>query len=96
VSVMSIWEVSMLEDRGRITLDRPCWEWVEYASATPGQRLVPISPRIAFEASRLPGLIHGDPADRIIAATARDLGARLLTRDDKLLQYAAQGHIQLV
>ena len=92
---MSIWELSMLEERGRLRLDRPCWEWVEFATTTNGQQLVPITPRIAFEASRLPGSIHGDPADRIIA-TARNLGARLLTRDRNLLEYAAQGHLQLI
>ena len=86
----------MLEERGRLLLDRPCWEWVEYATSADGQQLIPITPRIAFEASRLPGSIHGDPADRIIAATARDLGARLLTRDGKLLEYAAQGHVRLL
>ncbi|MFZ5739720.1 MAG: PIN domain-containing protein [Pseudomonadota bacterium] len=47
---------------------------------------------VAF--SFLPGFPHRDPADRIIAATAREYGYRLITRDRSLLAYAREGHIQ--
>jgi PIN domain nuclease of toxin-antitoxin system len=40
-----------------------------------------------------PGELRGDPADRIIAATARHLGARLVTADEKLLAHGAAGFI---
>jgi PIN domain nuclease of toxin-antitoxin system len=96
VSIISIWEVCMLEERGRIRFDRPCWAWIETALAIRGQQPIPMAPRVAYESTRLPGSLHGDPADRIIVATARSHGARLLTRDQKLLEYAAKGHIQLV
>jgi len=96
VSVISIWEVSMLEAKERIVFDRPCWDWLQDAIDTPGQQVIPLDPWVAFESSRLPGAMHGDPADRMIVATARAIGAALLTRDRKLLDYGAQGHLRLL
>ena len=84
----------MLESRGRVQLSAPADEWVQAALATPGLSVAPLTPEIALDSSRLPGNLHNDPADRIIAATARRLGARLLTRDERLLDYAAQGYLQ--
>ena len=96
VSVISIWEVGMLEAKGRMRLFMPAEQWVREALETPGLKLVPLTPEIALASSRLPGNLHGDPADRIIAATARDRGARLLTRDDALIAYGRQRYIDLV
>jgi PIN domain nuclease of toxin-antitoxin system len=94
VSVISIWELGLLESRGRVQLNAPCEEWVRNALATPGLSVAPLTPEIALDSTRLPGRFHADPADRFIAATARRLGARLLTRDERLLDYAAQGYLQ--
>jgi PIN domain nuclease of toxin-antitoxin system len=96
VSAISAWEVAMLEARGRIRFDIPCEEWVEQAFGLPGLSLMPLTPSICIRSARLPGTFHGDTADRIIAATARELGALLLTRDGPLLQYAALGHLRAV
>ncbi|WP_203434333.1 hypothetical protein [Nitrosococcus halophilus] len=63
------------------------------ALAAPELGLATLEPDILIDSSRLPGAFHGDPADRIIAATARDLGACLLTRDGKILEYAARGFL---
>ncbi len=86
LSVMSVWELGMLEFKGRIRLDIPCEQWVKEALAMPGLTLVPLTPEIAIESTRLPGNLRADPADRIIVATARRMRARLLTRDEKLLR----------
>ncbi len=94
VSVISAWEVGMLEARGRLRFDIPCEEWVEHAFGLPGLSLMPLTPSICVRSSRLPGDFHGDPADRLIVATARELGAVLLTRDELILQYAALGHLR--
>jgi PIN domain nuclease of toxin-antitoxin system len=94
VSAISAWEVGMLEARGRLRFDIPCEEWVERAVGLPGLSLMPLTPSICVRSSRLPGVFHGDPADRLIVATARELGALLLTRDEPILQYAAQGHLR--
>ncbi len=95
LSVMSVWEVAMLESKGRIQLYKDCAQWVEEALSMPGLRLAPISPGIAVESTRLPGSFHGDPADRIIVATARTMGARLLTSDKNIRTYGRQHHVLL-
>ena len=87
VSAISVWEVAMLEAKGRIRLSKDCLAWVQEALSAPGTSLVPLTPEIAVESSRLPGEFHGDPADRILVATARLLGATLLTRDERILAY---------
>lgn len=93
VSVISIWEVGMLESRGRISLPYSCLTWVHRALGAPGIALAPLTPEIAVESSRLPGEFHGDPADRIILATARILGATLVTQDSAILNYSKRQHI---
>jgi PIN domain nuclease of toxin-antitoxin system len=92
VSVISVWEVGMLEAKGRIELKMSCSEWINQALATPGLSLYPLTAEIAIESSRLPGRFHGDPADRLLVATARMTGARLLTKDERLLEYGRQRH----
>jgi PIN domain nuclease of toxin-antitoxin system len=93
VSAISVWEVAMLEAKGRITLSRPLQEWVRAALRAPGISLLEISPEIAIESTRLPGTAHGDPADRILIASARAVGGRLATCDGRLIGYAEQGHL---
>ena len=50
----------------------------------------------ALASSRLPQPFHGDPADRIIVATARTMGARLVTRDSKIREYARKRHLSIL
>ena len=94
VSAISACEVGMLEGWGRLRFVVPCEEWLDQAFGLPGLSLMPLTPSICVRSSRLPGVFHGDPADRLNVATARELGAVLLTRDDLILQYAAQGHLR--
>ncbi len=94
VSAISPWEVAMLVAKGRLVLDRDVGEWVQAALSLPGIRLEPVSPEVAVASTRLPGTIHPDPADRMIAATARHLGSTLITADQLLLDYANEGHIR--
>ena len=63
-------------------------------SATPGVSLVPLEPEIAVESTRLQFAMHADPADRMLVATARQLGATLVTADRALLGVAAKGHFR--
>ncbi len=49
--------------------------------------IVPVTTGIARAAAGLPGGLHEDPADRMIVATARELGATLMTKDARLLDY---------
>jgi len=95
ISVISVWEIALLEAKGRVRINMDCLEWVREALKTPGLSLVPLTPEIAVDSTRLPGEVHGDPADRILLATARNLGARLLTRDQALLEYGRSGHAKV-
>jgi PIN domain nuclease of toxin-antitoxin system len=96
ISAMSIWEVAMLESKGKLDLHSPVDAWIRNALATPGLSVAPLTPEIAIESCNLPPPFHGDPADRIIVATARRMGARLLTRDDKIIEYGRKRHITLL
>ena len=93
VSAISFWEVAMLAERGRIGLTRTVPAWRQEVLAAPGLVEVPVTGDIGVEAVVLPGSLHGDPADRLLVATARRLGLRLGTRDARLLDYGRQGHV---
>jgi PIN domain nuclease of toxin-antitoxin system len=93
VSVMSAWEIAMLESKARVAFDIPCLDWIQQALAPP-LRLAPITPEVAVESTRLPEPFHRDPVDRLLTATARIGGLTLMTRDQRILDYAAQGHVR--
>jgi PIN domain nuclease of toxin-antitoxin system len=96
VSTISIWEVGILEAKSRIKLPISCEEWVDQALDAPGIALASISPAIALASSRLPGHFHGDPADRILVATARSLQADLLTRDRQIIAYGQADYVSIL
>ena len=96
VSAISVWELAMLDAKHRITLSIDCSTWVERALTAPGIELVAISPTIAVQSTRLPGTLSGDPADAMLVATARAYGARLVTRDRRLIHYASGGHLAVL
>jgi PIN domain nuclease of toxin-antitoxin system len=60
----------------------------------PGVQAQQLTPDILIESSLLPGQLHGDPADRIIIATARALDLTVVTRDRHILDYADKGHVR--
>ncbi len=82
---ISLWEIATLAQLGRIRLTMPLREWLDNAIEPPWVELQAISPAVATEVAALPDSFHRDPADRIIVATARVLGARLLTRDESII-----------
>lgn len=88
VAAISCWEVAMLASRGRITLDRDPVAWMEDALAAERLELLPLTPAVAA-ASAVLADFHGDPADRLIVATALTHGATLLTRDERIRQSGA-------
>jgi PIN domain nuclease of toxin-antitoxin system len=96
VSVISVWEISLLESRGRVILNQPCLAWVRMAFTLSGAQAAPLTPEIAIESNNLPGVFHGDPADRIITATARLEGMTLVTRDREILGYAKNGYVDVL
>jgi PIN domain nuclease of toxin-antitoxin system len=94
VSVISIWELAKLEKRGRVALPRNVRTWVEEALGQSGVSIASLTPEIAIESVHLPGKLHGDPADRMLVATARVMSATLLTKDERLIQYSRQRHVR--
>lgn len=94
VSPMSAWEVGLLNSRGRLVMSMSPQAWFDALLAVPGVELAELSARVLIASSFLPGTPPRDPVDRIIAATAREGGYQLVTRDHILLDYAEMGHIQ--
>jgi PIN domain nuclease of toxin-antitoxin system len=94
VSPITAWEVGLLAARGRIKLPATPQLWFRRLINLPGMKLADMSPDVLIASSFLPGTLPGDPADRILAATAREYGYMLITRDRPLLDYAEQGHIR--
>lgn len=100
ISPVSAWEIGILANpRG----NRPALRflpdpkaWFSKVMAAPGIRKAAMTPDIAVDASYLPGDLHGDPADRLLIATARHLRIPLVTRDTKIIEYAKQGFMQVV
>lgn len=87
VSSISVWEVALLVQRGRLQLSMAVSEWIRKSEALSLLRFVPVDNRIALRSVQLPPPLHADPADRIIIATAVQMGALLVTKDDKLRAY---------
>ncbi len=96
ISAISAWEIGMLASRGRVQLLIRPERWFANLFDVPGVKLADLSPDILIASSFLPGKPPKDPTDRIIAATARDLGATLVTRDRALLGYGKQGHVAVL
>ncbi|MES1943120.1 protein PilT [Salinisphaera sp. PC39] len=91
LSSISVWEVAMLVDKGRLELTMDVEDWVAHSEAVPWIECVPVTNHLALRSVRLPDGLHPDPADRLIVATARYLGVPLVTRDRKLQDYP---HVQ--
>ncbi len=92
VSAITPWEIALLVSKNRLKLGADVMDWIRDALAKPGVKLVPLEPEIAVASTRLPFEMHADPADRILVATARRLGATLVTADGALLEIARNGH----
>ena len=84
VADVSLWEVAMLVERGRLALDVPLREWLDAAAHPRSVRVVPVSPQIAAEVASLPESFPRDPADRLVVSTSRALGVPLLTHDIRI------------
>lgn len=101
VSPISAWEIGMLS---RPRMGRPpalqfvpdAKVWFTRVMSGSGVRPAPLTPEIAIDSSYLPGALHGDPADRFIVATARQLDLPLVTRDRRLIAYGAAGHVRVI
>lgn len=96
VSVISVWEIALLESKGRIDFPMGCSKWISRALDRADLELVGLDRDVAIESCRLPGVLHADPADRFLIATARLRTFAIVTRDARILQYARDGHLQAI
>jgi PIN domain nuclease of toxin-antitoxin system len=95
LSAISPWEVATLASKGRIALPIPLAEWMRRAVHQPGLQLLPLTPEISVESAQLVDF-HGDPADRMIVATARLEELTLATRDRRILTWAKSGRLKAI
>jgi PIN domain nuclease of toxin-antitoxin system len=89
LSAVSVWEIALLVDFRRIELDLPIESWVERFLQRPGVEAALLGMRAAAQSYRLHQLEHRDPADRLLIATAIELGCPLVTYDDRVRRFAA-------
>jgi PIN domain nuclease of toxin-antitoxin system len=90
ISMASVFEIAALHTSGRLRLAWPVERWIDEALSAARARLIEISLDIALDAGRMPRTSLPDPMDRLIAATAREAGATLLTCDRVMLDHARQ------
>ena len=93
LSPITAWEVGQLVSRNRLSLGATPQRWFARILAMPNLHLAALSPDILIASSYLPGRPPRDPADRVLLATARDLGATLVTRDRAILAYGESGQV---
>lgn len=87
INTISCWEVAKLVELNRLVLSMDVLNWLQIALTYPKVQLIPLTPEIIVESTRLPGAFHKDPADQLIVATARILNCPVLTEDAKILNY---------
>lgn len=96
VSPVSAWEIGLLVRKGRLALDLEPLAWFQRFLGVAGIRLTPLTIEAALGCSFLPEPFHGDPADRMLVATARDCDVPLVTRDRRILDYGASGAVRTI
>lgn len=89
ISPASVFELTALHTAARLRLACPPEQWIRDSFESAGVRLAEMSPAIAIDAGSIPRTALPDPLDRILVATARQLGATFLTSDARILDYAA-------
>lgn len=93
---ITFWEITLKVSQGKMDLQLPVRIWLEKAFLATGVRLTTLDIDVACECAELPAAFHGDPGDRLIAATARAKGLTLITHDGKLLKLAKQGYFKAI
>jgi PIN domain nuclease of toxin-antitoxin system len=97
VSPLSCWELATLHRQGRIGLDREPVTWVQDVLHEDRIAVATLSPEAAAWAGGLGELFAGDPVDRLLYATARDLRVPLVSKDDRLREFAGQtGDVRVI
>lgn len=96
VSPITAWEVSISARKGRFASSLAPQRWFELLMGFPGMALADMPPAVLIASQELPSFPTDDPADRIIAATAREYGLTVVTRDRALRAYGKQGYLSVL
>ena len=88
IADVTLWEIAMLADRGKITISQGLAAFLEELEVNARLEVLPITGPIAVDAVRLGNSFSNDPADRLIAATARVHGHTLVTADRRIREAA--------
>lgn len=96
VSPITAWEVSVSARKGRFASSLAPQRWFELILGFPGISLADMPPAVLIASQELPNFPTDDPADRIIAATAREYGLTVVTRDRALRAYGKQGYLSVL
>jgi len=98
VSPASAWEIGLVFAKRAMKFDPDPKSWFQRFMTFPGTRIAALTPEIAIDSSLLPSPpeMHGDPADRLLIATARVLDVPIVTRDRRILDYAKSGHLRAI
>lgn len=86
VSSISMWELAMLVQRGRLELTMTPSRWLEECERLPFLAFLPVDGRVALRSVSLGSAFHPDPADRMIVATALLHDLTLVTKDERIRQ----------
>lgn len=87
LSPITAWEIALLVDTGRLDLDVPVAAWIDRFLDRPGMAPAPLDHRAACRSYQLHHLQTRDPADRLLIATAIELGCPLVTYDEHVAQF---------
>ena len=101
VSPISAWEIGLLSrprpNRQSVLDFLPdAKTWFANLMGKPGIRSAPLTGDIAIDSSYLPGIVHGDPTDRLLIATARNMRLSIATGDSKIIAYGVAGHLGVI
>lgn len=95
ISPFMAWELGLLSASGRFRSTYSIEGWLKRLVGLPGIALCDLPARVFLASWQLPGKLNRDPVDRIVAATAREFGYTVMTRDRAMLAYAKQGHLSV-
>lgn len=93
LSLISLWEVAKKIEKAQLIFDRPLDDWLDAATDRQGFHVAELTRPILIESCRLPAPFHGDPADQIIVATARDRDAAIVSKDRQIRHYE---HVRVI
>ncbi len=91
VSAISIWEIAKKVEKKQLVLDRNLDLWIDLAVDNSQLQVIELSRAILLDSCRLPQPFHGDPADQIIVASARESAISLISKDERIRSYP---HVQ--